>query len=166
MIKTHAVTSDKKTPGLDPKDLAKRIAQMKRSYVTIGIHSDAGQYGDTGVEVYEVALWNEFGTPNAAHPIPERSFFRSALNENEGVLNELREQLIQDITEGKVTVKKALEKVGFRVKTLIENKIKSNVPPENAESTKNAKIAAGYGTNTLIASGLLLRSVTYKVEMK
>lgn len=135
------------------------IKQAKKSYVTVGVHDGAGSYEGGSPMVCEVALWTEFGTKYS----PERSWMRSCVDENEGKLNALREKLMGDIMEGKKTVRKALEEMGFFLQVLLQNKIKSNVPPDLAESTKLMKKRAGVAPVTLINTGLLLRSITYKV---
>jgi predicted RNase H-related nuclease YkuK (DUF458 family) len=172
-----ALIQSKVTTTVRGDDEAKRIKDLIKkaggAYVTIGIHKDAGKYPD-GTDVVSVALWNEFGTSTS----PERSFFRSAVDGNESLINKWREEAIQNMVEKKWTVKKALELVGFRVQTLIQNKIKSNVPPPNAPSTIAEKRRTGVSpksgakpgfadrTGTLIDSGLMLRSVTFRTYPK
>lgn len=157
MIKSKITT---KVKG---EEKAKRLMDIlkkhPKAYVSIGIHEGAGEYPD-GQSVMEVALWNEFGTET----IPERSFIRSAIDQNEGKINSWRDEVITNIVEKGWTVEKALETMGFRIQLLIQNKIKSNVPPPLAESTAAAKSRRGRPTVTLIDSGLMLRSVTYKVH--
>jgi hypothetical protein len=155
-IKT-SVTGDKQF-----KELLEKLRKYKTASVTIGIHEDAGQYTDGSTSVAEVALWNEFGTRN----IPERSFLRSAIDDNASKINAWREEAIENIMEKGWTVQKALEMVGLRIQILIQNKIKSNVPPPNAPSTAKAKLKEGQAPSTLIATGLMVRSVTYKVNLK
>jgi hypothetical protein len=144
--------------------LAGRLRGFERAYVSIGVHEGAGHY-ENGPEVAEVALWNEYGTaPRANHPgTPERSFIRSTIDENDALINSWREEAITKILTGEWGPKKALEAIGFRVQVLIQNKIRSNVPPPNAPSTVEQKRRDGVPPNTLINSGLLLRSVTYRV---
>lgn len=170
MIKVKVQTTLKSS---NAKKLREVLKRSKGAYVTVGIHSDAGAYED-GTPVFKVALWNEFGTKTA----PERSFFRSTLHEKTEQINRWREEAIQNILEKGWTPERALEMLGFRVKVLIQNKIKSNVPPPNAPSTIAAKQHAGVSpksgfkagfegrTSTLINSGLMLRSVGYKVFAK
>lgn len=158
----------------DTKRIRKAVESAKGAYVTIGVHDDAGKYSTSNApEVAEVALWNEFGTGT----IPERSFLRSAIDGNEGKINEWREEAINNIVEGRWNTKKALEAIGLRIQILIQNRIKSNVPPPNADSTIAAKQRSGVApksgfnpeysgrTSTLIDTGLLLRSITYKVHL-
>ena len=139
--------------------LAKKLKGMKSAFVTIGVHEDAGSYEGGGPDVVEVALWNEFGTTKT----PERSFIRSAIDDNESLINGWREEIIGKIIHDGWSVDKGLEAIGLRVQILIQNKIKSNVPPPNAPSTLKQKSRDGVADTTLIHTGLLLRSITYKV---
>jgi hypothetical protein len=148
-------TKNDKTP-----DIFKKIKQIKKAYVTIGFHDGAGNYDD-GTSVVVVALANEFGTDTN----PERSFFRTAIDENLEKINKWREEMIDNIFENNWPVEKALSAIGLRIQILVQNKIKSNVPPPNAPSTDAAKTRKGVGHKTLIDSGLMLRSVTYKVHL-
>jgi hypothetical protein len=107
-----------------------------------------------------VALWNEFGTRFA----PERSFIRSALHENKSKINKWRGELIQNMVTKGWSMDKALTAMGLRIQFLIQNKIKSNVPPPLAASTARQKRRKGLAEVTLIDSGLLLRSIKFKVE--
>lgn len=141
--------------------LAKKFGSIKEAFVSIGVHEGAGQYPD-GTSVVEVALWNEFGTRS----IPERSFIRSTIDENEGLINSWREEMLKKLIDDDWTVEKALEAIGFRIQTLIQNKIKSNVPPPNAPSTLKHKQREGTSGGTLIDTGLLLRSISYQVHLE
>ncbi len=172
MIKAKAETRVKVD---NSKKIKAALKQVSGSYVTIGIHKDAGEYDD-GTDVATVALANEFGVPSKG--IPQRSFFRTALEENEGKINAWREEALGNIIEKGWSVQKGLEMLGFRIQILIQNKIKSNVPPPNKASTLKEKqrqgVASKHGqkagfegrTGTLIESGLMLRSVGYKVFVK
>ncbi len=141
--------------------LLKRMKSIQEAYVTIGFHDDAGEYPG-GQSVVEVALWNEYGTDQN----PARPFFASAMDENASLIQQWQEEVINGILDGKYDVEKGLEVLGFRIKTLVENKIKSNVPPPNAPSTVAHKQAEGVAPNTLIDTGLMLRSITFKVFLK
>lgn len=148
--------------------LLKTVKAAKRSYVTIGLHEGAGTYPESpggttaSPSVVEVGLWNEFGTKS----IPERSWIRSAIDGNVSKINELREQMALNILTKNWTVQKALEKIGFEIQNMIQNKIRSNVPPPLAESTAKAKQDRGVAPVTLIDTHLLHDSVTYKVVIQ
>lgn len=159
------------------KDMERLEAFMKgakSAYVTIGIHSDAGEYPG-GPDVVEVALWQEFGTET----IPQRSFIRSVIDGEDfgSKINQWRDEAIEKILFQNWTLDKALDYVGFKVQVLIQNKIKSNTPPpygtgkgpnppERVAALQKAKRAKGFPVRTLIETGLLLRSVGYKVVVQ
>lgn len=143
------------------KRLLREMPKLRGSYVSIGFHEGAGEYDD-GTSVVEVALWNEFGTKDT----PQRSFIRSTLEEHSDQINRWREEAMVAIVEKGVSTEKALESLGFKLQVLIQNKIKSNVPPPNAESTREHKKREGVPQRTLIETGLMLRSVSYRVVVK
>lgn len=145
----------------DREKLKKKFEKIGEAFVSIGVHEGAGQYED-GTSVVEVALWNEFGTRS----IPERSFIRSTIDENESLIDSWRDEMLKKLISDDWTVEKALEAIGFRIQILIQNKIKSNVPPPNAPSTLKHKAREGTSGGTLIDSGLLLRSITYQVHVE
>jgi hypothetical protein len=158
----YSKTSTSVRGDAEYQDFLKRISDTKDAYVTIGLHEDAGQYpGENAPSVVEVGLWNEFGTATS----PERSWLRSAIDEGQGQINQWRDEAILHIMNDGWTVEKALEMMGFRIQVLIQNKIKSDVPPSLADSTAKAKTASGVAPVTLIDTGLMLRSVTYKVHL-
>lgn len=158
MIKSKISTKVRGQERVDA--LMKVLRGHKNAYVSIGFHSDARPYPD-GTEVIEVALWNEFGTETA----PERSFIRSAIDDNESKINSWREEAVDNILLKGWTVFKALDMLGFRIQLLIQNKIRSNVPPPNADSTVAHKERhwKANAHRTLMASEHMLQSVTYKV---
>jgi hypothetical protein len=185
------------------EDLIKRLNDGKEAYVTVGVHEEGKRYAEeqhvaaSGPRgrlrhalkgfsppplVSEVALWNEFGTKT----VPERSFIRSTVNESESKRNDWYVEMVNNIMEAKWTLSKVLEAIGFRMRELIRNKIKSNVPPPYGTGKKASRLATyskflahekliakrqeaknkkwpGTGNKTLIASRTLLNSVGYKV---
>lgn len=152
----------------DKSKLDKIRAEFRRAgeaFVSIGVHEGAGEYPG-GPSVVQVALWNEFGTerPDGSTGVPSRPFIREAVHAHTGQINAWRQQAIKKIAEGEWTVKKGLEFIGFRVRELIKNNILSDMPPPNAPSTAARKRAAGIAPRTLFETGLLLRSIEYKVE--
>lgn len=170
MIFASIKLSEKTSPEFEA--LKKSFKGGTESYVTIGVHEDAGKYttGSNSPLVVEVALWNEFGTKD----IPERSFFRSTIDEQQSRIEAYREQMVGNILSKGWPVQKALEAIGLFVQTLIQNKIRSNVAPvygtgkgnspERISQLQAAKIKRTGHTNTLRESELLLRSITFKVH--
>ena len=105
-----------------------------------------------GIFVAQVARYNEFGTLN----IPMRPFFRNAINKN---IKKWYATLQNAITQN-ATPSKALSIVGEVARADIIQSITDLRTPPNAESTIKQKKS----TNPLIDTGLMRRSVTYKVK--
>jgi len=159
-----AVSVNIKDPGKgDRVALIQRMKGYNNAYVSIGVHEDAGSYteGSNPPSVVEVALWMEFGTIKT----PERSFLRSAINENGTLIDKWINEANKKIIFENWDVRKALSYIGMNVQELVKNKIKSNVPPPLADSTVKAKQAKGVAPVTLIDSTLLLRSISYRVTL-
>lgn len=118
--------------------IIKEIKSIHKSFVSVGVHSDAKDY-DNGTSVVEVAAHNEFGTPNAAYPIPERSFIRSTYDENFQRINDSLMHGFWDIALGNNTAKKVLGKIGFDIVQKTKKKMETLSSPANAKSTQKAK---------------------------
>lgn len=122
--------------------LKKELGLIKGSFVTVGIHKEADPYPN-GTSVIEVAATNEFGTDKAGKNknivIPERSFLRSSFDENLDNVKKLRKENFQKVLTFKMTVKKALDQIGFYFSNLVKNKIEKFTTPPNAPSTQAAK---------------------------
>ena len=179
MIKVQATTK-----VLGP-DLLKRIKQaVERAdgcCVEVGWPRDERYPGHPEVSTGQVALWNEYGTYHApvqnpdAKPgepefknrimTPARPFMRPALDENHARIEALRDQQIQNVAFRGWTVEKGLTQMGMQVVEMIRNKIKSNVPPENAESTLARKKKEGVAPKTLINTGRMLGTLGFKVNL-
>jgi len=146
----------------------KIIRQMRlldNSFVEVGVHDDAGAYAEF-VTVAQVAFWNHFGTKN----IPARPFITSAIDQDKFKFFKIQDQALNDVVAGKITVRKALDKLGFRVTNSIQKRIRTSqqwaVPLSIA--TIQEKIAGGSlrGPVPLIDTGLLLRSITWKTTVR
>lgn len=168
MISMVANVSQRVSPDIEK--LLKGLPKLKKAYVTVGFHSDSEDYPD-GTSVVLVAACNEFGTSFNpwAHDQkgnPSRSFLRATVDQHMTEINQWREQVVKDVIAG-ASVEKAMEKLAFNVKTLVENKIKSNVPPENTPTTKEMKQKSGSNNagRTLMDTEHMLRQLSYKVHV-
>jgi hypothetical protein len=164
LIKGKMTTTCKGQEGVTR--LREALAKYPNAYVTIGVHEGAGVYppdadGNPGPLVAEVALWMEWGT----RTIYPRPFMSQAIDEKTELINQWREQSMKKIASGEWDVPKALESMGFRLMTLVQRKIKSNMPPQNFPDTVKQKRKDGVPARTLVWSGLLLRSITYQVHL-
>ena len=117
---------------------------------------------DTGEPVAPYAAANEFGTSR----IPSRPFLRSTVDSRN---SEWSDYLGRAIANG-VKPRQAVELTGERMVSDVQATIASNMPPANAPSTIRRKLRQedkGGGlmhTGTLIDTGSLLRSITFKVD--
>jgi hypothetical protein len=155
--KAKAKTTDR---DLGYRRIRDNIDDLDKSFTQIGVQGtraeQARPIGDATNA--EIAFYNEFGTEN----IPERSFIRSAVDEDRSRLERKTEDLINIIMLGAITPKKVLDKLGFDIKQLIKNKIVTLDAPPNAPSTIRKK---GFN-NPLIETRTLWRLITFKTVMK
>ena len=145
-----------------------------KSHVTVGVHEGAGEYknadGTPGPPVSKVALWLEYGTSN----MPARPFMYPAIKRNEGGIAKVAAKALVDIAYLGARVETGLARIGSFVVRQIQNVIKSNVGPALSGSWDEPR--EGYlgwrhthypeaGQRTLYRSGLLLRSVAFRVHL-
>lgn len=164
IVKVKAKTT---TRGTDKMvRIKKSIAEAKGSYVSVGWEGTEA-YPDGGPLVGQVALWNELGTYDANHKprSPARPFMRPAIDENKAVIDKVREEAIQQACFGEWTCARALASIGQTVVDLIKEKIRSNVPPELAASTAAKKVAQGRAPVTLVDTGRMLNTLSFKVHL-
>ena len=145
MIKLES--KDLQNIKIDKREITKFMGKEK---LEIGFFESA-KY-PSGEYVAQVARYNEFGTLN----IPMRPFFRNAINKN------IKKwyATLQNCINQNATPSKALSIVGEVARADIIQSITDLRTPPNAESTIKQKKS----TNPLIDTGLMRRSVTYKVK--
>lgn len=160
MIRSHTKTTTKGDGEERVRRLLKILKQAPKAHVQVGFFEGTSYPG--GPDVVEVALWNELGTRKT----PARSFMGTAIDEAEASIAKWRDEIIEGIVEKGWTIEQGMEFMGEKIKGLIEAKIKSNVGPPDAPSTAAQKAHEGAAPDTLIHSGLMLRSLTYKVFLK
>lgn len=133
----------------------RRLLGLGNLGVSVGVHDDAGESED-GVPVAEYAAINEYGSDDGH--VPERSFLRSTLDEQEGKYARELEKAVDRTLDG-VPLKAALLPLAQMARADVQHKIESHVPPANAPSTVKRK---GHG-DTLEETGLLHDSISAKV---
>jgi hypothetical protein len=107
--------------------------------------------------IAEYATYNEFGTKD----IPQRSFLRSTYDEQIGKWERQLENGIKGILNMDTNTSRVWDLLGVKAKGDVQNKLRSNISPQNAPSTIKAK---GSGKTTLFNTGALLRAITYEVR--
>ena len=96
--------------------------------------------------------------------IPARPFMRSTVEARKGVWAKAFANAFVAKAHKPDAVVRGLNLLGKRIQDDIVATIKSNMEPENAESTKRRKNAKGAGKGTLIDKGHLLNSISYELE--
>jgi len=119
--------------------------------VKVGLPKGSNNYPD-GTSVIMVGLVQEFGSP--VRNIPERSYLRSTVAGNKRKYKALMRKLAKQISEGKMTLNKALNILGLQVQSDVQDKITSISSP----ALKNRE------GNPLVDTGHLRQSITYQVE--
>jgi hypothetical protein len=107
-----------------------------------------------------IAGVHEYGSEK--HNIPERSFMRTAVDENVDKLNELKRRLFGKLLDGAVSGEQALGLLGEFLVGRIRRKITEITSPPLAPAT----VARKRSSKPLIDSGQMRASVQYKVVMR
>lgn len=116
---------------------------------------DIGLLADEDEIMIIYAASNEFGTRDGR--IPERSFIRAAVDENAAAINDVADRLWAQVTDGRMTKKLALAKMGEVIQRHIQRKITTLRHPINAAST----VAKKKSSNPLIDTGRMRASIRW-----
>lgn len=130
------------------------IPEIAKASVKVGIQSDAGE--QDGVSIAQYAFYNEFGTNN----IPERSFLRTSMDENQAKYNRFIDNRFGKALTLELTARQALDQLGLMAVSDVQKKITDIRTPPNAESTVRIKGSS----NPLIDNGTMRRAVRHEVE--
>lgn len=142
------------------KRILKELRAANGSYTKIGIQEGTRHQGEGESEMAVIALAQEFGTSDGH--IPERSFIRTATDENTPKIKQASEKLLTHIYKGTVTAKQALGLLGSMLQDDIQKKIQDIDTPPNAPAT----IAIKGSSNPLIDTRQMLNSVRHVEVMK
>ena len=146
--------------------IMKEIEELSRASLLVGIQEQAktksqtkrGRTQKAGLSVAEYAAKNEFGT----NEIPQRSFMRTAFDENINTIENAAAIQYGKIIDGDVPLAQGLGLVGQVIVGLVQKKIRAIVFPPNSPAT----IAMKGSSKPLIDFGQMINSVTYVVRMK
>lgn len=136
------------------------------------------EYPDTKETVAAVAAQNEFGSYTKR--IPPRPFMRPTIAAQENVWKKTAEDGAKQVLQGKTTIYKVLDLVGFQAEGDIKKTIKQLYSPALAEATILARIernkrlsetkgrlsekALGNVTKPLIDTGVMFNTLTHEVS--
>ncbi len=138
------------------KELAKMALKVEQMpAIKCGV-PNTGSYPD-GTSLETVGLSMEFGTDN----IPERSFLRSTLIENETKYNELLEKGLTAVTQGKEP-----DQILMGIALTLEHDVKEQITNITSPALAPSTIAArkGNSQNPLVDTGLLRSSIMSELE--
>lgn len=177
----------------DRKEYQKRLKYLldktKNCYVQAGITNPEEKYpgSKANVTVGQVAAWMEFGThtregvtntrPGSkfskrhddAHwgieVVPARSFIRTPVDEGMDSINRVKNRVLEQILDGKMSIKDGLDAIGVQLTKLMKNAIVRGIEPELRPSTLAGKRALGQPDTPLVATGFMFDHIDYHTEL-
>lgn len=146
--------------------IMKEIEELSKVSLLVGIQEGAktqaqsknGRKQKPGLSVAEYAAKNEFGT----REIPQRSFMRTAFDENINKIEEVAADQYGKIIDGDIAIKQGLGIIGQVITAMIQRKIQAIVFPPNSPRT----IAIKGSSKPLIDFGQMVKSVTYAIRTR
>lgn len=138
----------------DGKRFFAEIEKLKTLGAFVGFQ--AGEAADdNGVDMAQIAMWNELGTSTA----PARPFLRMSVDDNTSKINQTCSAALKKVTTGG-TAEEVLKTVGVFGKSLVQEEIGSGSFAPNAESTIRKKGS----DKPLIDTGRMRQSVNYIIK--
>lgn len=134
--------------------------ELKRRFVgerIVRVGFPQGKTEADGTPTALIAAVHEFGSPERG--IPERSFLRSGMRENQDKYVRLNKVNLVRILRGQLTVEQALSQLGEMAKGDVQQKIRSGDFAPLKQSTIDRKGSS----KPLIDSGQMVQSVTYEL---
>jgi len=144
--------------------IKKELRKLDKSFTKVGLPQEGAvaspQRKGSGKESFKemselviVGASNEFGTKR----IPERSFLRSATDENIRSVENVKDKEYSKLLSGTTTYKKALGRVGEFLTGKVKKKIRDLKMPVNAPTT----IARKKSANPLVDTGQMVQSIQH-----
>ena len=126
--------------------------------VFVGFLRSSGEYDSKShPTVATIAAIHEFGSADGS--IPERSFMRSAVDDNKKMIEKLIDKLVLKVAEGRFNEIGGLRILGAKVQSLMRNQILKGIPPANSPATIRRK-----GSSIpLIDTGTMIGSLDFEV---
>ena len=144
------------------KATVKELSDDKH-YVKIGYPYESSDtqsdYPRSGQTVLDVALFHEYGRTDRYNIPIKRPFLEPSVEEGRDKYIDYQNDLIVDLAEGKITVKKLLEKMGLLILRDVKNYVRQKkVRPKSRRAIED-------GGATLYDTGQLINSLTYVVKL-
>lgn len=135
------------------RQFQKELEELAKLEVAVGYQQ--GQASEDGVDMVDIALFNELGTVHS----PSRPFLRDSLNNNKDKISQFMQSAAKGIANGK-SAEDVLKKIGTFQKGLIQKEITSGNFVPNSPATIKKK-----GSSTpLIDTGKMRQSVNFVVR--
>lgn len=151
-------------PGPAAQHLRQMIKDVESKRLAVGFF-DTSKYPN-GTPVAYVASIQEFGSP----PIPPRPFMRPAIAANKQEWTDILRKGMKAVIDGRATVEQVYGQVGMRAAGQVSQEISNVFTPPLAAATIAARQAKrktpGVSTKPLVDTGLMIQSVSSKVEDK
>lgn len=132
------------------------INKIGKARVKVGVQADAGVHSESGENLVDIGIWNEYGT---AH-IPSRPFIRQTFEDNQQAVAQYLGRVVSNVAKGDDLVQE-LSKLGQWYQDKQKNTLKSYPWTPNAPSTRRRKKSS----KPLVDTSQLVNSIRYKVEI-
>lgn len=148
------VGHDRLTP--EGKRFFAEIEKLKQLECRVGFQQGEAA-SDEGVDMCDIAMWNELGTANS----PSRPFLRTSVDGNAAQITQFCQAQVRKLTNGG-TAQEVLNSVGVFGKGLVQATIGSGSFTPNAPATIRKKKS----DKPLIDTGRMRQSVNYAIKPK
>lgn len=145
---------DRLTP--EGKRFFAEIEKLKQLECRVGFQAGEAS-SDEGVDMCDIAMWNELGTVNS----PSRPFMRMSVDDNAQEITSFCQAQVRKLGKGG-TAQEVLNSTGVYAKGLIQAKIGDGSFTPNAPATVRKKKS----DKPLIDTGRMRQSVNYVIQTK
>lgn len=134
------------------------LKKLKEMMVRVGYQRGDEVEEESGVDLCDIAAWNEFGTSNA----PSRPFMRDSVDNHVEQINTFLKQQLSMLARGETTAENVFNAIGVFQKGLVQKEIVDGQFEPNAPSTIKRKKS----DKPLIDTGKMRQSVNYVIKKK
>jgi hypothetical protein len=120
----------------------------------------AGESPREPITMAQLGIIHEFGTERNGGHVPERSYLRSTMAEQNKKLKAMIKKLSDKVAIGRIDKKQALGLLGEFLVTAFRNKIQEGVPPPNDPKTIKRKGSE----HTLIDTGQMRDTLDWEIQ--
>lgn len=152
------VVTDK---DLGLNNILKEVQSLRGNTIKVGIQQGTGAFyrnisNKKDATVAQYAFYNEFGTEK----IPQRSFMRTAFDENLNKIELAIESEYQKVLSGSMSADIMLGRIGLLMTNFVQRKIRSIFSPPNSPIT----IVKKKSSKPLIDTGRMINSVRHVIQ--